>query len=177
MHPEPIRLREVPITEADYEFLLRTLSEAQSRATEIAIGVRGRVGVDHRLAELGNSAVSQIESVLRDMRKAATEESGGQDSEAFHAAGESAKIAAVPVTAAHEVGAPEQPGDFGSEHWFPTFVNDVLERYQTSGGITFETVERALAQRKAAFAKDLEIARKMYRCYPHLFHETPAQRS
>ena len=62
------------MTETEYEYLLNTLSDAQSRATEIVVAVRARVGVDHRLSELGNSAVSQIETVLRDVRKFAVEQ-------------------------------------------------------------------------------------------------------
>ena len=166
------------ITEADYEYLLRTLSEARSRATEIAIGVRGRVGVDHRLAELGNSAVSQIESVLRDMRRVASEESAAVNSDEVRPPHQAGATSADQATNAGGPQAPSaQPADLASEHWFPAFVNDLLERYQTSGGITFETVERVLQQRKEAFAKDLETARRMYRKYPQLFQETPAQHS
>jgi hypothetical protein len=162
------------MSEADFEYLLRTLAEAQSRATEIAIGVRGRVGVDHRLAELGNSAVSQIESVLKDMRKVAAEEASGRGSEDVRPAKESEttlqKTAAKNTANLHEQAA--RGADLPSEHWFPAFVNDLLERYQSSGGITFETVECVLRQRKEAFVKDLDTARRMYRSYPDLFPES-----
>ena len=167
------------MTEADFEYLLRTLSEARSRATEIAIAVRGHVGVDHRLSELGNSAVSQIESVLRDMRRVASEEAetvnfgGGRPASEAEtmASTEPAKNNASPLAPS------AQAADLAAEHWFPAFINELLERYRTAGGITFETVEHVLEERKQAFAKDLEIARRMNRTYPHLFQETPAQRS
>lgn len=166
------------MTEADYEYLLRALSEARSRATEIAIAVRRHAGGDHRLSELGNSAVSQIESVLRGMRRFAAEESemvntGGSrpDSEAeTKTSTESAK------NIAGSVATPGQEADLASEHWFPAFLNELLERYRAADGITFETVERVLQERKEAFAKDREIARRMYQSYPHLFQETRAQR-
>jgi hypothetical protein len=162
------------MTEADFEYLLRTLSEAQSRATEIAIGVRGRVGIDHRLSDLGNSAVSQIESVLRDIRRVASEESTELDSERIRPTSQAG--ATIPARRAnHAAGAsapPDRVVDLSSEHWFPAFVDELLERYGSSGGITFETVECILQKRKEAFAKDLETARRMYRSYPHLFPET-----
>jgi hypothetical protein len=167
------------MTEADYEYLLRTLSEARSRATEIAIAVRGRVGVDHRLSELGNSAVAQIESVLRDMRRVASEESDTVNSGGGRPASE-AETKTSTEAAKNNAGplAPSaQAGDLAAEHWFPAFINELLERYRTAGGITFETVEHVLEERKQAFAKDLEIARRMYHSYPHLFQETQAPRS
>lgn len=165
------------MTEADYEYLLRALSEARSRATEIAVAVRGHVGVEHRLSELGNSAVSQIESVLRDMRRVASEESETVNSEDVRPAPKAERKAAT--GAAKETAgtfAPSaQAADLGAQHWFPAFVNEFLERYQVAGGITFEIVERVLEERKEAFVKDLEIARRMHRTYPQLFQETPAQ--
>ena len=165
------------MTEADYEYLLRTLSQARSRATEIAIAVRGHADVDHRLSELGNSAVSQIESVLRDVRRVAAEESDAVHPGEVRPAGEAeakppigpAKSTVVPL-------APSAPAaDLASEHWFPAFVEELLERYRAAGGITFEIVELVLQERKEAFLKDLEIARRMRRTYPHLFQATPAQ--
>ena len=165
------------MTEADYEYLLRALSEARSRATEIAIAVRGHVGVEHRLSKLGNSAVSQIESVLRDMRRVASEESEAVNSENVRPAPKP-ETRAVAQRAKEPAGsfAPSAPAaDLAAQHWFPAFVNELLERYQAAGGITFEVVERVLEERKEAFMKDLEIARRMHRTYPQLFQETPAQ--
>jgi hypothetical protein len=165
------------MTEADYEYLLRTLTEARSRATEIAIAVRGRVGLDHRLSELGNSAVSQIESVLRDMRRVASEESEAVNSADVRSAPKpETRAAAGPARDTAGSFAPSaQEADLATQHWFPAFVNELLERYQAAGGITFEIVERVLEERKEAFVKDLEIARRMHRTYPQLFHETSAQ--
>ena len=56
------------MTESDLEYLIRTLSEARSRATELTVAVRARAGADHRLSNLGNSAVSNIEKLLREVR-------------------------------------------------------------------------------------------------------------
>jgi len=152
------------MSEADYEYLLRALSEARSRATEIAIAVRGHVGVEHRLSELGNSAVSQIESVLRETRRVASEKSEAVSSGEGRPAGEAARRTSLAPSA--------QAPDLASEHWFPAFANELLERYRTAGGITFEIVERVLQERKEVFLRDLEIARRMYRAYPHLFQGT-----
>jgi len=165
------------MTEADYEYLLRTLSEARSRASEIAIAVRGRVGVDHRLSELGNSAVSQIESVLTDVRKVAAEEPASWGEARLDAGAETKASTGALKNVGVALDFSAQAADIASEHWFPAFVNELLERYRTSGGITFEIVEQVLQERKEAFAKDLEIARRMYRSYPHMFPETQAQRS
>jgi hypothetical protein len=164
------------MTEADYEYLLRTLSEARSRAAEIAIAVRGRVGVDHRLSELGSAAVFQIESVLRDMRRAALDESETVYSgDARPTSGAEKMSSTGPAENAAGSPAPSaQAADLASEHWFPAFVTELLERYRAAGGITFEIVESVLQERKEAFVKELEIARRMYRTYPHLLRETPA---
>ena len=165
------------MTEADYEYLLRALSEARSRATEIAIAVRGHVGVEHRLSELGNSAVSQIESVLRDIRRVASEESEAVNFENVRPAlkPETRAVAERAKETGGSFAPSAQAADLAAQHWFPAFVNELLERYQAAGGITFEIVERVLKERKEAFVKDLEIARRMHRTYPQLFQETPAQ--
>jgi hypothetical protein len=164
------------MAEADYEYLLRTLSEARSRANEIALAVRGRVGVDHRLSELGNAAVAQIETVLRDMRRVAAEESETVNSGGGGPAREAeTKTSTEPGRNTAGSFAPSaQAAALAGEHWFPAFVDALIERYRADGGITFEIVERVLEERKEAFAKDLEIARRMYRSYPHMFQ---AQRS
>lgn len=168
------------MTEADYEYLLRTLSDASSRATEIVFGVRSRVGADHRLSELGASAVAQIETVLRELRLAAEDEA-----EAARGDDVRSRVQFVPDAparaserAAAPASTPPPAYDTESEHWFPGFLKAMLEQFRSSGGITFETVERALQDRKQEFTTDLEIARKMYRTYPHLFqqNETTATR-
>src|ERR1700693_898353 len=114
------------MTDADYEYLLRTLSEAQARAAEIAVSVRGHVGVDHRLSELGNSAVAQIETVLRDMRRVASEESGTAYSEGVRPAREAdTKASTGPAkNSAGSLTPSAQEADLASEHWFPAFVTE-----------------------------------------------------
>lgn len=165
----------MPITEADYEYLLRTLSEARSKAAEIAFTVRSRLGGGHRLSELGSSAVSQIETVLQGVRATAQDESKGARSEEVRSPvqhpTERSKTPAENGVRAPPAPQPLRDQEPALEHWFPGFVNEVLEQFRASGGITFETVEHALQQRKQAFMTDLEIARRMYRTYPHLFDQ------
>jgi hypothetical protein len=160
------------MTEADYEYLLHTLSEARSRASEIAAVVRSRVGAGHRLAELGGSAVSQIENLLREVRRAAADQAEPSSlGEALPA------VAASTIWVDNTAGSPAsstRSPDVASEHWFPLFVNDLLEAFRASGGMSFETAERLLHARKEQFAKDLETARRMYETYPQLFKENDA---
>jgi hypothetical protein len=59
-----------------------------------------------------------------------------------------------------------------AEHWLHVLVNDLTEQFQTSGEMTFETMERVLVQQKEAYRRDLATARRMYRTYPHLFEES-----
>jgi len=159
----------VRITDTDLEYLLSTLSEARSRATEISVAVHSRVGGGHRLSELGNSAVSQIENLLQQIRKAAADEPStapdhirsARPAETTEPAQQSEKVEAMFAPARY----PE------SQHWFHEFINELLEHFLASGDITFETVERALARRKEAFLKELEVTQRMYRTYPHLFKE------
>jgi hypothetical protein len=61
-----------------------------------------------------------------------------------------------------------------AEHWRIAFVQDLLAQYRSSGDITFESVQRLLKQHEQAFLADLETARRMYRTYPDLLHESPA---
>jgi len=163
------------MTDADYAYLLRTLSEARSRATEISVAVRSRVGAGHRLSELGDSAVTGIENLLRQVRKAATEEpqKGGADEVRPSAPIEIRPSPVQPEKAALPASSPEPI----SQHWFPAFVNQLVEQFGASGEISFEAVERALAARKEAFAKDLEVTERMCRTYPHLFKETETRSS
>jgi hypothetical protein len=170
------------ISEADFEFLIRTLSEARSRATELAVTIGSRLGSDHRLAELATSAASKIENMLREIRSSAAEQ---QDMPSgltgLHGA---LKVASAPVAPAPQrspqMTTATPPGAFGSfatraglesEHWLPMFVEDLLAQLRASGAITFEMVERLLQQRKDDFLRDFLIARRMYRTYPKLFPE------
>jgi hypothetical protein len=160
------------MTEADYEYLLYTLSEARSRANEIATAVRSRVGVGHRLTELGNSAVFQIEALLREIRRVATDESEAAPTREVRSRLPVQSSASVESTISSlSAAAPATQGMIASEHWFPVFINDLLQAFQSSGRISFETVESLLHERKEAFVKELEITRKMYRTYPYLFRE------
>ena len=151
------------MTEADLEYLIRTLSEARSRATEIAVSVRARVGVEHRLAELGNSAVSKIETLLQDVRRFAA---GGPATATPH------DIPAARVV----VKPPAFVAALESQNWVHAFVEELMSQSRSPGGVTFETAERLVQQHKQAFLQDLETARRMYRTYPHLFQvEIPAR--
>ena len=158
------------ITETDYAYLLRTLSEARSRATEISVAVRSRVGSGHRLSELGNSAVSQIEELLRQVRTIATEESETTAPETIRPSRAETIDPPVPQPVKKDATSAAGP-DSNSQHWFPGFVNEILEQFGSAGEISFETVEQALAARKEAFLKDIEVARRMQRTYPQLFKE------
>jgi hypothetical protein len=168
------------IPEADFEHLIRTLSEARSRATELATSIGARLGPEHRLAELANAASSRIENMLREVRAAATE---GADSAGGLAGLQGALQAETRVTPG-PADAPEQtPSNvkamtfFASEaglepeHWLPIFVKDLISQLKTPGGVTFEVAERLLQQRKDDFLRDFLVARRMYRTYPQLFPE------
>jgi hypothetical protein len=169
------------IPEADFEELIRTLSEARSRATELATSISARLGTEHRLAVLANAASVRIESMLRDVRSSAKQ---GTDT----AAGLAELQGALHTETQPVTPAPVNPSDhipsgmeamtaFAAqaglelEHWLPMFVNDLNSQVRTSGGITFELAERLLQQRKDDFLRDFLIARRMYRTYPHLFPE------
>ncbi len=158
------------MTETDLEYLLRTLSEARSRANEISVAVNSRVGGGHRLSELGNSAVSQIENLLRQIRRAASDEpvTGLTEDALASKPFEAARAAPRKEPAQSSLPPTLDPA---SQHWFHEFVNELLEDFLVSSEISFETVERALAKRKEAFLEDLEVTRRMYRTYPQLFPE------
>ena len=138
------------MTESDLEYLIRTLSEARSRATELTVAVRARAGGDHRLADLGHSAVSNIEKLLREIRVLALDR---------------IQYDAPPPPAAvtPRVSTPQ------SEHWLQAFIGDLIGQSRAPDEVSFETIERLLQQYKTTFLKDMETARRMYRVYPHLF--------
>jgi hypothetical protein len=169
------------IPEADIEYLIRILSEARSRATELTASIGARLGSDHRLAELAATASAKIENTLRQIRISVTENS---DAGIGLAQLEGAMRTALPsVTPAPGKSSENMPtgvqamASFAAqaglepEHWFPMFVNDLVAQIRTSGGISFETAERLLQQRKDDFLRDFLIARRMYRTYPQLFPE------
>jgi len=138
------------MTESDFEYLIRTLSEARSRATELIVAVRARAGTDHRLSDLGHSAVSNIEKLLREVRVLALDQAQ----------------ASVPAP----VPDPMPPAaTVRSELWLPSFIGELVAFSRAPDEVSFEAVEQLLQQYKQAFQKDLETARRMYRVYPHLF--------
>jgi hypothetical protein len=169
------------IPEADFEQLIRTLSEARSRATELAASIRARLGTEHQLAELANAASLRIEGVLREVRASATQ--APEISSGLTELRGALQTETKPVTPATVNPSEHMPmgtqalADFAaqagleSEHWLPMFVNDLISQIRTSGGVTFEVAERLLQQRKDDFLRDFLIARKMYRTYPRLFPE------
>ena len=137
------------MTESDFEYLIRTLSEARSRATELTVAVRAQTGAGHRLADLGTSAVSNIEKLLREVRVLAVDPPPQ--------ARPMEKVAAAP------------PVRLASEHWLQSFIHDLSTGIHSPSEASFENVERLLEKYKQNFLKDLETARRMYRVYPHLF--------
>ena len=169
------------IPEADFEHLIRTLSEARSRATELAASIGARLGAEHRLAELANAASSRIENMLREVRAAATEgvdNSGGIAGLQGALQAETQPVTPSPAYAPEHTPAKVQAMTFFAseaglepEHWLPIFVKDLISQLKAPGGVTFEVAERLLQQRKDDFLRDFLVARRMYRTYPQLFPE------
>lgn len=169
------------ISEADFEHLIRILSEARSRSTELAASIGARLGTDHRLAELANDASTRIESMLREVRTSATESlepAGGLAELQDALQSEVQPVTPPPVSPSDQT--PAQPelvaaiatqSGLEPEHWLLMFVRDLVAQLGTSGGISFEVAERLLQQRKDDFLRDFLIARRMYRTYPRLFPE------
>lgn len=168
------------ISEADFEQLIRILSDARSRATELAASIGARLGTEHRLAELANAASSRIENMLREVRISAAESSepAGGLAELQGALQSEVQPVSPPLSPTEQ--APGQPDATAAiaaqaglepEHWLLMFVRDVMAQLGTSGGINFEVAERLLQQRKDEFLRDFLIARRMYRTYPRLFPE------
>ena len=143
------------MTESDFEFLIRTLSEARSRATELTVAVRARAGADHRLAALGHSAVSNIEKLLQEVRVLAVDKA--QPSRP------------IQTRSAQKAASAAREDPIAPEHWLRSFISELSARCEAPGDISFENVERLLEQYKQTFLEDLETARRMYRVYPHLF--------
>ena len=161
------------IPEADFEYLIRTLSEARSRATELAVSVGSRLGAEHPLTQFANAAATNVENTLREVRSAAANK---QDSAPglvdLHGAlrTETQPPAPAPLPTSAVTGL-EAPTGLDPEHWLHAFVDQLLAQARTPGGITFESVERLLQQRKDEFLRDFLTARRMYRTYPRLFPE------
>jgi hypothetical protein len=157
------------IPDADVEYLIRTLSEARSRATELAVSIGSRLGTEHRLTELANAAASSIENTLREVRNAAAVK---QDSAPGLADLQSAlQTGTQPVARTPVAPAFAAPAGLDAEHWLHAFVDELLAQARTPGGITFESAERLLQYRKDEFLRDFLTARRMYRAYPRLFPE------
>ena len=169
------------IPEADFEHLIRPLSEARSRATELAASIGARLGAEHRLAELANDASSRIENMLREVRVAATEgtdNAGGLAGLQGALQAETQPVTPGPADAPQHTPAKVQAmtlfaseAGLEPEHWLPIFVKDLISQLKTPGGVTFEVAERLLQQRKDDFLRDFLVARRMYRTYPQLFPE------
>src|ERR1700681_4827586 len=108
------------MTESDFEYLFRTLSEARSRATELTVAVRARAGTDHRLADLGQSAVSNIEKLLREVRVLAV---GGQSQ-------------STPPVPSVQPAAP--PAAMPPEHWLQSLIDDLVAQSGKPAQVSFE---------------------------------------
>ncbi len=170
------------IPEADFELLIRILSEARSRATELAASIGVRLGTEHRLSELANAASWRIENMMREVRSSAMEdqENAGGSSE-LQGAPQSQTLSVNLNPADQRVNLPPEVQAMAAfaaqaalvdpDHWLPMFVEDLTWQLRTSGGISFDIAERLLQQRKDDFLKDFLTARRMYRTYPHLFPE------
>ena len=159
--------------------MIRTLSEARSRATELAASIGARLGSEHRLAELANAASGRIENLLREVRTSATESTpttGLADlQDALQTDTQPITPEATPPermsTRTQSMAAFAAQAGLEPEHWLPMFVEDLTAQLRVSGGITFEVAERLLQQRKDDFLRDFLVARRMYRTYPQLFPE------
>ena len=170
------------IPEADFEHLIRILSEARSRATELAASIGARLGTEHRLSELASAASFRIENLMRDVRASTTEnpENAAGLAELQGALQtETQPVTPTPVNPPEHLSTEVQAmaaiaakaGLVEPEHWLPMFVEDLTTQVRTSGRISFEVAERLLQQRKDEFLRDFLVARRMYRTYPHLFPE------
>jgi hypothetical protein len=177
------------IPEADFERLIRVLSEARARATELATSISARLGTEHHLAELANAASSKIETMLLEVRSSASQAT--RPAAGLAELRGALEIDMQPITP--EPGRPEQapmqhasserevqasagapiavPPGLDPEHWLSMFVNDLVSQLRISGSINFEVAERLLQQRKDDFLRNFLIARRMYRTYPQLFPE------
>lgn len=168
------------IPEADLEYLIRTLSEARSRATELAVSLGSRLGTDHRLTELANAASAHIENTLREVRSSAAKATAasaglvGLQGALQPSAGEIVPAQPIPPPPTTATAFAASAG-VDREHWLSTFVDELLTQARTTGRITFEGTERLLQQRKDEFLRDFLTARRMYRAYPQLFPELADQ--
>jgi hypothetical protein len=160
------------MTEADFEYLIRTLSEARSRATEITVAVRTRAGSGDRLASLGHSAVSNIEKLLQDVREFALEEP-----QAAAPRKESSAPAESPAATQAPVKLTTVAPSLDPDHWVSAYVDELITRLRSPQSISFETAEQLLQHYKEIFLKDLEVARRMYRTYPGLFQVESSRRA
>jgi guanyl-specific ribonuclease Sa len=169
------------VPEADFELLIRKLSDALSRATELAASIGARLGMEHRLAELASAASWRIENMLREVRTFATANlntAGGLTELQDALQTDTLPVTPAPanpsqrnLTGVQAMSSFAAQAGLESEHWLAMFVEDLTSQLRASDGITFEVAERLLQQRKDAFLRDFLVARRMYRAYPHLFPE------
>jgi hypothetical protein len=54
------------------------------------------------------------------------------------------------------------------DDWLACCIRTLLRAYTSGNPIDFEIAETLLAQEKQTFERDLEVARRIYRLYPHL---------
>jgi hypothetical protein len=155
------------IPEADFEYLIRTLSEARSRATELAVSIGSRLGGEHQLTQLANAAASNIENTLREVRNSAA----GDKNDKPESAPGLADLQGALQSGFQPVAQTPAQAALDSEHWLYAFVDELMAQVRASGRITFESAERLLQQRKDEYLRDFLTARRMYRTYPHLFPE------
>ena len=134
--------------------MIRTLSEARSRATELAASIGARLGTEHRLAELANAASSRIENLLREVRSSAAESpdtAGGLAGLQEALRTETQPTSPLPVTSPEGTTTGVQTmASFATrsglepEHWLSMFVEDLTSQVEGSGGITFEVASNTL---------------------------------
>jgi hypothetical protein len=166
------------IPEADLEYLIRTLSDARSRATELSVAISSRLGAEHRLSQLASGAVSHIENTLQEVRNTAAGKPestpGLTDLQgALQQANQPPQTAsAAPTPPATSFAA---LAGLDTEHWLAQFVDQLLVQARASAAITFEAVEQVLQDRRDEYLRDFLTARRMYRTYPHLFPELAQQ--
>ena len=170
------------MTEADFEYLMHTLSEARSRATEIALGVRARAGADHQVTKLGDEAVSKVESLVDALKTLVAErpEPGprlAREPERKPPVRTLEKVAPAPAPASGFA----LPPSIGPEHWLNEFLRDIFREVGARGTVSIENVDRLWKHRRDCFVRDRETARRMVRTYPELFgellHHTAARAS
>jgi len=55
-----------------------------------------------------------------------------------------------------------------NDHWLACYIRNLLHNYKSNNGLDFATAEALLTQEKETFERELAMARRFYRLYPHL---------